>query len=124
MHAVKRLELFISEGWLATARQLLDKAGHGYSVLPVLLGHGGRGDRRLGDISGDGNVCLVAAMSEAEVEACRAAQGTPLQRWRSRPDQRCCANPRHANLARLYPSRPRIAEGHRHFFDLAVFVFL
>lgn len=69
MHAVKRLELFISEGWLSSAKKLLEKAGHGYSVLPVLLGHGGRGDRRLGDISGDGNVCLIAAMSESEVEA-------------------------------------------------------
>lgn len=68
MHAVKRLELFISEPWLSTATQLLDEAGHGYSVLPVLLGHGGRGDRRLGDISGDGNVCVVVAMPEAEVE--------------------------------------------------------
>jgi hypothetical protein len=67
MRTVTRLDIIIGELWLSRLRDLLDRADLGYSVMPVLIGHGEQGDRHQLDIASAGSVYLVATGDEATI---------------------------------------------------------
>ena len=68
MRPGQRLEVVINEAWLPRLQEILNNGELGFSVLPVLFGHGGRGDRFQNDIAGDSNVYVLCSGTKEQLE--------------------------------------------------------